>query len=99
MPEKEDKEAPARKGPQMTLALILTALWLAIMLLVVVSCRMAATGDRALRTDRAIRVREEQLSAPAEGRVVMPSFKAYRLRDRNAELQPTAPEHMRHRPQ
>lgn len=99
MPEKEDKEASGRKGPQMTLALILTALWLVLMLLVIVTCRMAAKGDRALRTERATQERVEELSAPVERGVTTPQFKAYRLRNRSAALQSTAPEHVRDRPQ
>jgi HAMP domain-containing protein len=82
----------------MTLALILTALWLAIMLLVVVACRMAAKGDRGMQPDRLAQLSDE-LSASGEPPVAMPQFKAYRLRNRSATLQSTAPEHMRHRPQ
>jgi hypothetical protein len=83
----------------MTLALFLTALWLAIMLLVVVVCRMAAKGDRALQAERVSQGWEEELSAPVERSMTrgmtMPSFKAYRLGGRSAELQPTSPEHVR----
>lgn len=85
----------------MILAFVLISLWLAIMLLVVVVCRMAATGDRALRVERATRGwEEEELSAPVEGRVAKSPFKVYRLReDRRARLQPTATQHVRDRPQ
>jgi hypothetical protein len=81
-----------------TLALIIAVVWLAIMLLVVVACRMAAKGDRELRAARSIRG-WERLPAPTEPRVGMPPFKAYRLRDPRGGLQSTAAQHVRDRPQ
>lgn len=100
MPEKEDKPAPERKGPTMTLALILTILWLAVMLLVVAACRMAAKGDRALHTaERASQHREDELLAPVERRVRMPQVRAYRVGTASAELQPAAFQHVGDRAQ
>jgi hypothetical protein len=84
----------------MSTALIITVSWLALMLLVLVICRMAAAGDRAMH------------AASAEGRggrhpfertgirTPTPQYVAYRLASRpEVELQAAAREHVRDRAQ
>ena len=84
----------------MTLALLLIVCWLAIMLLVVVACRMAAEGDQAPQSpERASQGWEEELLAPVERRVSRPPFRAYRVGMQSAPLQPTAGKHVRDRAQ
>jgi hypothetical protein len=63
----------------MTLILLLTAAWLAIMMLVVTACRMAARGDRELR-DAAPRYIAYRL--PKESEAVLQATPAERMRDR-----------------
>lgn len=108
MPEKKDKDARERKGSQMTVALVLITVWLVVIALVVVACRMAANADRLLATARSSEERtdedplqnwEDELLAPLETPVTMPQIKVYRGASGSEGLQSTAPEHVRHRPQ
>jgi hypothetical protein len=81
-------------------ALIITLSWLAIMLLVLVICRMAAVGDRAISAASAEGHVRKQPFERAGIRTPTPQYVAYRLTYPPAvELQAAAPKHVRDRAQ
>jgi hypothetical protein len=78
----------------MSTALIITLSWLAIMLLVLAVCHMAAAGDRAMRAASAEGHGGKQPFERTDIRTPAPQYVAYRLTHPPAvELQPAV-----HRP-
>jgi hypothetical protein len=86
----------------MTLILLLTTTaWLAIMVLVVTACRMAARADRELRDPERLGTLQRTRSVDTDGQAIgMPRYVAYRLpKENDAVLQTTPAEHVRNRTQ
>jgi hypothetical protein len=84
----------------MSPVLIITLSWLASMLLVLVICRMAAVGDRAMRAPSAGGHGGKQPFERTGIRTPTPQYVAYRLTYPPAvQLQAAAPKHVRDRAQ
>jgi hypothetical protein len=82
----------------MSTALIIAVSWLAIMLLVLGVCNMAAAGDRAMRAASAEEHGGKQPFERTGIRTPTPQYVAYRLTHPPAiELQAAAREHVRDR--